>query len=88
MTLPLTLFIIGILGFVLYRSHALMLLLCLELMLLSITLIVLIAAMAYDDSNGQTMGIMYITIAGAESAIGLSVLVTYYRLRGNVSMTS
>lgn len=86
MVLSLTLFFVSVLGFVLYRSHALMLLLALELMLLSITLMVLSAAMTYDSSMGQTLGITFITIAGAESAVGLSVLVAYYRLRGSLAL--
>lgn len=88
MTLSLVLFFISIIGFVLYRNHALMLLLALELMLLSVTVIVLTASMTYDSSAGQTLGIVYIAIAGAESAIGLSILVAYYRLRGSMSMAS
>lgn len=86
MVLSLTLFFISVIGFVLYRNHALILLLALELILLSVTLIALLAAMSYDASNGQTIGIIYITIAGAESAIGLSILVAYYRLRGSMSI--
>ena len=73
-------------GFALYRSHALMLLLALELMLLSITLIVLTASMTIDTSERQTLGITQITIASAESAIGLSVLVAYYRPRGSIAL--
>jgi NADH-ubiquinone oxidoreductase chain 4L len=86
MVLSLVLFFVSVIGFVLYRNHALMLLLALELMLLSVTLMVLTAAMTYDSSVGQTLGILFITIAGAESAIGLSVLVAYYRLRGTLSL--
>ena len=63
-----------------------MLLLALELMLLSVTLIVLTASMTYDSSAGQTIGIVFICVAGAESAIGLSVLVAYYRLRGSITI--
>ena len=86
MTLALGLFVIGVVGFTLYRSHALILLISLELILLSITVLALLACITYDDSNGQTLSIMYIGIAGAESAIGLSVLVAYYRLRGTLSL--
>lgn len=87
MILSLTLFFISIIGFVLYRNHALILLLALELMLLSITLITLTASITYDSSAGQTLGIIIIVIAGAESAIGLSVLVAYYRLRGSMTLS-
>lgn len=86
MSLALTLFVIGVVGFTLYRSHALILLIALELILLSITVLALLACISYDDGQGQTLSIMYIAIAGAESAIGLSVLVAYYRLRGTLSL--
>jgi NADH-ubiquinone oxidoreductase chain 4L len=86
MILSLVLFFISIIGFVLYRNHALILLLALELILLSITVIVLTSAIIYDSSVGQILGIVYITVAGAESAIGLSILVAYYRLRGTISL--
>lgn len=85
MSLSLLLFFISVLGFVLHRNHALILLLTLELILLAITLIVLTAAITYNTSNGQTIGIAFITIAGAESAVGLSILVAYYRLRGSIN---
>jgi NADH-ubiquinone oxidoreductase chain 4L len=39
-----------------------------------------------DDILGQTIGIYIIVIAGAESAIGLAILVAFYRLRGNITI--
>jgi len=55
-------------------------------MLLAVTLLVLVSSYAFDDIAGQTYGIYIIAIAGAESAIGLGILVAYYRLRGNISL--
>ena len=63
MSLALTLFTIGVVGFTLYRSHALMLLLCLELVLLAITVLALLACISYDDGLGQTLSIVYVCIA-------------------------
>ncbi|KAG2228762.1 hypothetical protein INT48_007545, partial [Thamnidium elegans] len=51
-------------------------------MLLAITLLVLMSSVSFDDIAGQTFSIYIISIAGAESVIGLSILVAYYRLRG------
>jgi NADH-ubiquinone oxidoreductase chain 4L len=56
-------------------------------MLLSITLLILISSLKLDDIIGQTFAIYIITIAGAESAIGLGILVAYYRLRGNIEIS-
>lgn len=80
MNLSIILFIIGILGFVLNRKNIILMLISIEIMLLSITLIIIISSYTLDDIVGQTFGIYIISVAGAESAIGLSILVAYYRL--------
>jgi NADH-ubiquinone oxidoreductase chain 4L len=88
MTLPLVLFLIGVLGFVLNRRNLILLLISIELMLLAVTLLILIAAEQYNDATGQTFGVYIIVVAGAESAIGLGILVAYYRLRGTIALPS
>ncbi len=55
-------------------------------MLLAVTLLVLISSFSFDDNIGQTFGIYIIAMAAAESAIGLGILVAFYRLRGNISL--
>lgn len=55
-------------------------------MLLSLTLNILSSAFRFEDVDGLIFSIIIILIAGAESAIGLSILVSYYRLRGNVNI--
>ncbi len=57
-------------------------------MLLAVTLLLLITSFGFDDNIGQTFSIFIISIAGAESVVGLSILVAYYRLRGNISLKS
>lgn len=57
-----------------------------EMMLLAVTLLVLFSSYSFDDNIGQTFSVYIISIAGAESVIGLSILVAYYRLRGNISL--
>jgi NADH-ubiquinone oxidoreductase chain 4L len=86
MSLFLILFIIGILGFVLNRKNLILMLVSVEIMLLSITLLILVSSLNFDDIIGQTFAIYIITIAGAESAIGLAILVAYYRLRGTIEI--
>ena len=86
MALPLVLFLIGVLGFVLNRRNLILLLISIELMLLAVTLLVLITADQYNDATGQTFGVYIIVVAGAESAIGLGILVAYYRLRGTIAL--
>nr|WUR10569.1 NADH dehydrogenase subunit 4L [Elmerina hispida] len=48
-------------------------------MLLAVTILILISSFTFDDNIGQTFSIYIISIAGAESVIGLSILVSYYR---------
>jgi NADH-ubiquinone oxidoreductase chain 4L len=86
MTFSLSLFLIGILGFILNRKNIILLLISLEIMLLAITLLFLITSYSFDDNTGQTFGIYIIAIAGAESVIGLSILIAYYRLKGSISL--
>jgi NADH-ubiquinone oxidoreductase chain 4L len=72
MNLSLLLFLIGILGFMIIS---------IEIMLLAVTLLILISSFSFDDNVGQTFSVYIITIAGAESVVGLSILVAYYRSR-------
>ena len=86
MNLSLLLFLVGILGFILNRKNIILMLISIEIMLLAVTFLILISSYNLDDNIGQTYGVYIITIAGAESVIGLSILVAYYRLRGNISL--
>lgn len=86
MNLALILFLIGILGFILNRKNIILMIIAIEIMLLAVTLLMLISSFSFDDNVGQTFSIYIICIAGAESVIGLSILVAYYRLRGNISL--
>ena len=80
MDLSLYLFLIGILGFILNRQNIILMIISIEIMLLAVTLLILLGSFSFDDNVGQTFSIYIISIAGAESVIGLSILVSYYRL--------
>lgn len=86
MSLSLILFLIGILGFVLNRKNIILMLISIEIMLLSITFLILINSIMFDDILGQVFAIYIISIAGAESAIGLAILLAFYRLRGSIAI--
>ena len=81
-----TLFLIGIFGFVLNRKNIILMLISIEIMLLAITFLILLTSLNFDDILGQIYSIYIIAIAGAESAIGLGILVAFYRLRGSVAI--
>ena len=80
MSLTLVLFLIGILGFVFNRKNIILMLISIEIMLLSITFLILVSSINLDDIIGQVYAVYIIVIAGAESAIGLAILVAFYRL--------
>jgi len=86
MNLSLILFLVGILGFVLNRKNIILMLISIEIMLLAITFLILVTSLSFDDILGQVFSIYIIAIAGAESAIGLGILVAFYRLRGSVAI--
>src|ERR1041385_6955395 len=79
MNLSIILFLIGMLGFVLNRKNIILMLISIEIMLLAITFLILVSSLSFDDILGQTFAIYIISIAGAESAIGLGILVAFYR---------
>lgn len=86
MNLSLVLFLVGVLGFVLNRKNIILMLISIEIMLLAITFMILVSSLNFDDILGQVYAIYIIAIAGAESAIGLGILVAFYRLRGSISI--
>ena len=86
MSFSLILFLVGIIGFVLNKKNIILMLISIEIMILSITFLILISSLNFDDILGQTLAIYIIAIAGAESAIGLGILVAFYRLRGSIAI--
>lgn len=88
LTVAIILFIWGVLGIVLNRSNLIIMLMSIELMLLAISFLFLINSIVLDNLNGQIFTIMVLTVAAAESAIGLAILVAYYRIRGTIAVKS
>jgi NADH-ubiquinone oxidoreductase chain 4L len=86
MNLSLIIFLVGIIGFVLNRKNIVLMLISIEIMLLAVTFIILISSFSFEDLLGQIYAVYIITIAGVESAIGLGILVAYYRLRGDITI--
>lgn len=78
------LFLLGLFGIVLNRKNILIILMSIELMLLAINLNFVLFSNSIDDIMGQVFALLILTVAAAESAIGLAILVIYYRLRGNI----
>jgi len=86
LSIVITLFLIGVLGLVLNRKNILITLMSIELMLLAINLNFIIFSIYLDDSTGYVFVLFILTIAAAESAIGLAILTIYYRLKNTIRM--
>ena len=80
------LFLLGIWGIFLNRKNIIVMLMAIELALLAVNLNFLCFSVFLDDLIGQIMALFILTVAAAESAIGLALLVTYYRTRGTISV--
>ena len=80
------LFLLGIWGIFLNRKNIIIMLMSIELMLLAVNLNFLVFSIYLDDLSGQLFALLILTVAAAESAIGLALLVVYYRVRGTISV--
>lgn len=85
-TLGFILFIISILGIIINRKNLIVLLMCIELALLSINFIFIVSASFLDNLLGELFAFYILVVAAAESAIGLSILVSFYRIKGTISV--
>ena len=86
LNIAITLYLLGIWGIVLNRKNIIILLMSIELMLLSINLNFVTFSVFLDDLVGQVFALFVLTVAAAESAIGLALLVLYSRTRGTISI--
>lgn len=84
--LPITLFTFSMLGISINRSNIIMVLLCFEMMLLSIILSLLYGSFYLDSNLGQLGSIFIMTMAAIESAIGLSIMIVFSKLKGSVAI--
>ena len=80
------LFSLSLVGFVFNKRSILITLICIELMLLSLNLNFIVFSVYLDDIFGQVFSIFILTVAAAESSIGLAIIILYYRVRGNISL--
>lgn len=85
-TLSTILFCIGISGIFLNRKNIISILMSIELMLLSININLVAFSSQMEDLVGQIFAIFVLTVAGAEAAIGLAILVTYFNHTKNIEI--
>ena len=80
------LFFAGISGIFITRKNIILIMISIEIILLAINLNFIIFSIYLDDILGQVFALLILTVAAAESAIGLAILVIFYRLKGTISI--
>ena len=86
LAVSIVLFLLGIWGIFLNRKNIIIMLMSIELMLLAVNFNFLIFSVYLDDMLGQLFSLFILTVAAAESAIGLALLVIYYRIRATIAV--
>ncbi len=78
--IPFFLFIVGIFGIFLSRKNIILVIMSLELLLLSINYYLIFFSYFLDDLLGQVFSLLILSVAASESAIGLAIIISYYKL--------
>lgn len=81
------LFFIGVMGVVLNRRNVIVILMSIELMLLAVNINLVAFSSFGDQLAGQVFSMIVLTVAAAESAIGLAILVVAFRHRGSIAVS-
>lgn len=80
------LFTIGVFGIFLNRKNVLVILMAIELVLLSVNINFVAISRLTGDLTGQIFALFVLTVAAAEAAIGLAILVAFFRKRGSIAV--
>ena len=86
LTVAAILFTLGVFGIFLNRKNVIVILMSIELILLAVNLNLVAFSAQLGDLQGQVFALMILTVAAAESAIGLAILVVFYRNRGSIAV--
>lgn len=86
LTLSAVLFTLGVFGIFLNRKNVIIILMSIELILLSVNLNFVAFSAVLGDMVGQVFALFVLTVAAAEAAIGLAILVAFFRNRGSIAV--
>ena len=86
LTVGAILFATGIFGISLNRKNVIVILMSVELMLLAVNINLVAFSAALGDLTGQVFAMLVLTVAAAEAAIGLAILVAFFRNRGSIAV--
>ena len=84
LTLGAVIFTIGVVGIFLNRKNVIVILMSIELILLAVNINLVSFSIFLNDLNGQIFTLFILTVAAAEAAIGLPIIVVYYRNSGTI----
>ena len=80
------LFTLGVFGIFLNRKNIILIMMCVELILLAVNINLVAFSSFHGDVLGQVFALVILTVAAAEAAIGLAILVVYFRNRGTIAV--
>jgi NADH-quinone oxidoreductase subunit K len=86
LTVGAILFTLGVFGIFLNRKNIIIILMSIELILLAVNLNFVAFSAALNDLAGQVFALLILTVAAAEAAIGLAILVVFFRNRGTIAV--
>jgi len=86
LTVAAILFTLGVFGIFLNRRNIIVILMSVELILLAVNLNLVAFSSHLNDLTGQVFALLILTVAAAEAAIGLAILVIFYRNRGSIAV--
>ena len=86
LTVAAIVFTLGVAGIILNRKNIIIILMSVELILLSVNINLVAFSRFLGDLTGQVFTLFILTVAAAEAAIGLAILVTYYRNSGTIAV--
>lgn len=86
LTVGAILFVLGVLGIFLNRKNVIVILMAVELILLAVNVNLVAFSAFLNDLGGQVFAMLVLTVAAAEAAIGLAILVIYFRTRGSIAV--
>ena len=86
LSLAAILFTIGVAGIILNHKNIIIILMSVELILLSVNINLVAFSTFAGDLTGQVFALLILTVAAAEAAIGLAILLSYYRNRGSIAV--
>ncbi|MDB5553242.1 MAG: nuoK1 [Rhizobium sp.] len=86
LTVSAILFMLGVFGIFLNRKNVIIILMSVELMLLAVNINMVAFSAFLNDITGQVFALFILTVAAAEAAIGLAILVVFYRNRGTIAV--